>query len=222
MDLRKKVMNKLHPILKPLYQWYTSSPRNYQYKKIRIVIFPGVFHPGLFSSTKVILGFLEQIDLKQKKILELGSGSGLISIFCALREAQVTSSDISEVALLCTLENAKRNGVSLRVVKSNLFDELMGEPFDLIIINPPYYPKVIQSEADYGWFCGEDFEYFRKLFYQLNQIWSPSLQVIINFSEDCRIETIQGIAKNSDFLLVLLLEKKVAGEKNFLFEVRRA
>lgn len=221
MDFRKKVLNTLHPVLKPLLRWYSSRPRVYRYRDIRIQVLPGVFHPGLFFSTKIIIDYLEHfVPLKGKRILELGAGSGLISIFCARKNAIVTSTDLSDVAIACIHQNAQLNRVAIRVVKSDLFDSIAKYVFDVIIINPPYFPRDAQDETELAWFCGSDFSYFRKLFRQLSERDAAPLTLMI-LSEDCQIEQIRNLAGSNNLSFVQVYQKKVAGENNYLFEIRR-
>lgn len=75
-------------------------------------------------------------------VLDLCTGSGCIGISLAkLGQCRsVTLSDLSAEALAVAERNAERNGVSVEIVKSDLFHALQGE-FDLIVSNPPYIPK---------------------------------------------------------------------------------
>ena len=45
-------------ILYPASEKYLSKERSYRYKDISILVFPGVFHPGFFFSTKILLKYL--------------------------------------------------------------------------------------------------------------------------------------------------------------------
>lgn len=84
---------------------------------------------------------LERIGIGEgQKILDLGTGSGCIAVTLALEipSAQVSAVDISEAALVVAGKNAERHGARLRLLRSNWFDELTGECFDLIVANPPY------------------------------------------------------------------------------------
>lgn len=218
MSLLKKILNGFHPILKPISSWYLSKPRKYTYRGIEIKILPGVFHPGLFFSTQVLLEYLEKESLHEKHLLELGAGTGLISIYCTQRGAHVTASDISQVALQAVRENAQANKAPVAVIESDLFDCIDPLDFDTIIINPPYYPKAISSEADRTWYCGERYEYFEKLFDQLKGK-TASLQAIMILSEDCALNKIQSIAKKNSLHLQEIYSSKKWGEWNFVFKI---
>lgn len=72
-----------------------------------------------------------------QSVLEIGTGSGIISLHCAKAGCKVTATDISEKALGCAKINAQINGLDVNLVQSELFSNIEGG-FDLIIFNPPY------------------------------------------------------------------------------------
>jgi release factor glutamine methyltransferase len=203
-----------------LYQWYSAKTRSYTFKKIKIRVFPGVFHPAFFFSTKTLIEFLETQNLNRTKVLELGAGTGLISIYCKLQGAEkVCASDISSSAIENILENIGINNIEVDVVHSDLFEKIDPNAFDIIIINPPYYPKKIKTETDYPWFCGESFEYFEKLFLQLNQKRTVKNKIYMIISEDCDIDKIKKLSiKNNQQLKNIYAVRKL-GEWNYIFSI---
>jgi release factor glutamine methyltransferase len=220
LGLIKKILNGFHPVLKPLVGWYLAVPRFYSYKGIRLKILPGVFHPGLFFSTHVLLRYLTQQNLVAKHVLELGAGSGLISLYLSKQGVRVTASDVSATALQGLRENALANKTVVQIVESDLFDALDVTHFDLIAINPPYYPKAIVSEQDMPWFCGSNFEYFEKLFRQLRYI-TPRHNVLMILSEDCNLSRINSIAYENVLELTPVHKERVWGEWNFIYQIKR-
>src|ERR1051326_4600356 len=94
---------------KPLLVKYLSKTRTYSYKGIVLEVPPEVFHPGFFSSTKILLRYISKEHLEQKKFLEPGAGSGLLSIYAAKKNAIVTSTDINPVAINYLQKNAETN-----------------------------------------------------------------------------------------------------------------
>ena len=217
-----RILKALAPIIKPLILKYLSQTRKYTYKGIKIVVYPGVFHPGFFFSTHFLLRFLSTLNLKNAQVLELGAGSGLISIYCHLKkESIVTASDISAVSVSNIKENAAMNKASISVIQSDLFDNIHSD-FDTIIINPPFYPKDPSSESEYAWYCGKDFEYFTKLFSQLTSKAIRTLSIYMILSEDCLIDRIEAIANQNSFKMDLILEKKIWGERNYIYKVARS
>lgn len=99
----------------------------------------------------------EVIEIAKNKgsinILDIGTGSGAITVSLAkyLENAQVTSVDISEVALEIGERNAINNDVKNRVqfIKSDLFSSLdKNMQFDVIVSNPPYIKREVIDTLD--------------------------------------------------------------------------
>lgn len=217
MNLTKKI---LFSVLSRVYKVYSSKERSYNFEGMKIKIFPGVFHPGFFFSTKFLISQLKNYELKNKNILELGAGSGMISVFCAKNFAVVTASDISKTAIENIIANAKLNNCNITAIHSDLFDLIPNQIFHFIIINPPYFPKDASTESELAWFCGSDFQYYKKLFRQLPNYLFPETIVLMVLSEDCNIETIEEIAKKNNIEMKLKESRKFIGEENFIFQLR--
>jgi release factor glutamine methyltransferase len=208
----------ISPILQKASAVYLKKQRKYSYKDISVWVEPTVFPPFLTISTKLLLEFLDKRELKGKSFLELGCGCGIISILAAKKGAQVTATDINEVALEALAKNAADNAVPIEILPSDLFENLTQKTFDVIVINPPYYPKSPANMAENAWFCGENFEYFERLF---TQLWdfSGSNEIYMILSEDCELDKIKAIALKNEMAFDLVLEKKVATEVNFIFRL---
>ena len=218
--MRKYVKHLAARILVPLTRWYLRKQRSYTYHKIEVKVAAGVFHPGFFYSTKFILEHLEQLPLSGKTLIELGCGSGLISISAARAGAHVTSSDLSPAAIENTKYNAAHNNIKLHVVHSDLFENIKGK-FDYVIINPPYYAKDALNEEQLAWHCGKNFEYFQKLFLQLRDHIHEASSVIMVLTKGCDLESIFSIASKAGFTFQLLAEKNVLFDgKDYLYRIK--
>jgi release factor glutamine methyltransferase len=219
--MRQIIKKIISPFLQKASAFYLSKPRKYTYKDISVWVEPSVFPPFITISTKLLLEFIETLSLKEKTFLELGCGCGIISILAAKKGAKVTATDINATALEALNRNATDNQVQIDIVFSDLFDDLKGTAFDFIIINPPYYPKDPTSIAENAWFCGENFEYFEKLFAQLPGFISDSNEIYMILSEDCKTDTIFAIAEKNDLLVKCILEKTVLKEVNYIFRIEK-
>jgi release factor glutamine methyltransferase len=208
-------------VIFPLSQWYLSKERTFKYKDISIKVLPGVFHPGFFFSTKNLLKFLEEEELLNKSLLELGAGTGLISVFSYKKGADVVASDISLEAIRNIETNTKINNTKVEIIHSDMFEKIPLGIFDYIIINPPFYRKTPLSEKDFAWFAGDDLQYFEKLFKQIPQFINENSKVIVILSEDCEIEEIKSIAFDSPLPLELTEIKRIRTlwEWNYIFKI---
>lgn len=83
---------------------------------------------------------------KQKynpKILDLCTGSGAIAISLKkyVPNSEIIGIDISEKAIEVANKNANKLNVDVKFIKSDLFEKLKKEKFDIIVSNPPYIKK---------------------------------------------------------------------------------
>jgi release factor glutamine methyltransferase len=206
---------------RPLLVRYLSKTRSYRYGDIVLEVPPQVFHPGFFFSTKILMNYINHLELQGKNFLELGCGSGLISIQSAKNTANVTSTDINPVAIEFLRKNADRNKVTLNIILSDLFANIPRQQFDVIAINPPFYKKKPQTELEYAWFCGENGEYFSELFGGLGNYMHEGSEVLMILFEGCDLEMIENMASGNGFNLRCVFTKKNLLEKNFIYKIEK-
>lgn len=99
---------------------------------------PGVaFGTGTHETTRLCLQALEKYVTKDCTMLDVGCGSGILSVAGLLLGAKsATGIDIDELAVKASVENAKLNDVAEKytAIKGNLADEVSGS-FDIITAN---------------------------------------------------------------------------------------
>jgi release factor glutamine methyltransferase len=184
------------------------------------VVLPGIFHPHFTISTRLFLQYLEKQVLENKSFLELGCGTGIISILAAKNGAHVLASDINPLAIENVMQNATHNNVKISTYTSDLFTNIPKQHFNYIVINPPFYPKAPKNINEEAWFCGEGFEYFEKLFSTIGQYFNSQSEVLMILSEDCEINYIEKIALKNQVVFSTVLEKKKWGERNYIFKLK--
>ena len=140
--------------------------------------FKDVYSPS--DDSYLILDFLKKTITDYKfddlpiqevtKILDMGTGTGIIAIFLEMVKSQIISfrskiyaSDILPNAIYCAKLNEKLNNLDHRIefIESNLFEsfpKVLNHSFDIIIFNPPYLPSIENSpnlNKDYTWNGGD-------------------------------------------------------------------
>ncbi len=219
--MRQTILRLFGKPIRRSVRWYLSKPRDFKFHDIRISVRPGVFHPGFFFSTRFILHFLGSQKIKGKRLLDLGCGSGVISIFSQRRGAIVTAVDVNPEAVQNTLENSMRNNTEVSAFVSDLFDSIPPTLFDWIVVNPPYYPVDAKTDEEKAWNCGQNHEYFERFFAQLAGYISSESKVLMILSDVCDLERIFDIASSKNFRFEKISEKSVwADGKNYLYFIK--
>ena len=220
--MKKFVQKLIHPFYKRYHFWYHRKPRKYVFDRVYTWVQPSVFSPINTVSTKVFLDYISTLNLSGKKVLELGCGSGIISIQSAFQGAHVTASDIHEIAVKSVVKTAQDQNLLVTGIVSDLFNELLGVSFDYIFINPPYYPKNPHNLEENAWFCGENFDFFEKLFIQLSVLELDKTQVLMILSNACDLDQISSKAEKEQLELNEVHKVKLTFETNSIYRVVKA
>lgn len=121
--------------------------KSFTFKQFEIRQSKNVFRVG---TDGVLLGSLVNVD-NASKVLEVGTGTGLISLMLAQRNSQADflGIDINEEAVNLTKNNFENSPFHLRLKNSHQdFKNFESdEKFDLIVSNPPYFEES-DSEKD--------------------------------------------------------------------------
>jgi len=88
----------------------------------------------------LILDALSNYTLTNVEVLDVGTGSGLLGLFCAQEGAFVTVTDIHDSILEHVLLASSKLGLRVKATKSDLFSNVV-ERFDIVLFNPPYLPS---------------------------------------------------------------------------------
>jgi len=84
---------------------------------------------------------LKRVIKKGTKVLEVGTGTGILAFEASKIARHIDAVDINPDALNFVKEQIKAlNFNNINVFQSNLFDNIAGK-YDLIVFNPPYLPE---------------------------------------------------------------------------------
>ncbi len=155
--------------------------------------------------------------LPSGRILEVGCGTGLISILCRKMGHPVEAVDINPAAVECTLANAKRNGIELWAHVSDLFSSVTGK-FDTVIFNPPYLPVEEEVPGFEQWAGGPDgFKVVRRFLTDLPRFMDKGGKCYIVLSDLADIDLF--MSESRDFSFRTVASTKLFFERLLLMEV---
>lgn len=140
------------------------------------------------------INIVKDKKIETPKILDIGSGSGVIGITMALEieNSKVLGIDVSDVAIEISNKNREiLKAKNIKIIKSNLFENVSFKEFNMIISNPPYISRDeidVMSENTLTWepeealfaeneglyfyneICDKGYEYLQKEGYLLFEI----------------------------------------------------
>ncbi len=158
------------------------------------------FHNALFLVNQNVLiprpetELLVEMAVSHKEtgsILDMCTGSGCIGISVkkALPQAHVVLADISKAALDIAYKNMIKNKVNVEIIESDLFANLSGRRFDLIVCNPPYIstteyealdPSVIRYEPQLALLSGPSgLEVYEKIAAEARKYMYPEARLLL-------------------------------------------
>jgi release factor glutamine methyltransferase len=182
----------------------------------RLVILPTVFWEPL-DTTSLRKLIRETPLVRGKKILEIGTGSGLVSLCCVQAGAtEVVATDVNQNAIECARMNAERLGfdskLNVRLVdtkNAKAFAVIRtDEQFDLIISNPPWEegtPKSIDQYALYD----PNFELLKSLLTEARTHLTPGGELYLAYGCVTAIRLLEKLSDEIGYQYTVLDDRKL-------------
>ncbi len=183
----EKKLNKQIPIQQVLKKAYFYNREFYITKNVLI---PRPETEELVNQTIKLINNSK----KQIKILDIGTGSGVIAITLEkeLKNTKITATDISKKALKVAKKNQKIHNTNIKFKKTNLYQGIK-DKFDVIISNPPYIDKtsktvekqVKQNEPHLALFAKENgLFYYKEIIKNIKQIINKNHIIAFEIGEN--------------------------------------
>ncbi len=132
----------LHERMKGKPSQYITRRQEFYGREFRVS--PDVLIPR--PETELLVETLLRLRPKPGKLVDAGTGSGIIAVTLALEShADAIATDISSGALSIARDNAVKLGVGVQFVQADLLTPFADESFDIVISNPPY---VAENDRD--------------------------------------------------------------------------
>lgn len=186
--------------------------KSLMFKNLKIEMHPDVYEPAedtflLIDSIKLSLG---------NSVFEVGSGTGLIALYCSSLGANVVCCDINPIAVELIKKNYLINQKFLRgnfdVRIGSLFSVLnYKDSFDVIIFNPPYLPTIKKDlVGGSGWFDmavsgGIDgLNIIKRFINQVSGFLRKNGRIYFVFSSLSDIDKLESIIKKNNFIFEIV------------------
>jgi ribosomal protein L11 methyltransferase len=114
-----------------------SFHENLQEYPYQITIDPKMsFGTGHHSTTALMIKYMKEIDFRNKRVLDMGSGTGILAIFAKMLGAsEITAIDIDEWAVANAAENFKLNDIPDFELLLGGAESIPSRKFDIILAN---------------------------------------------------------------------------------------
>ena len=179
------------------------------------------------ETEEIVDKFLKEAPEKALKVLDIGTGTGVIGITIKKERPQddVTAIDLSKEALLVAKENGESLHANVRFLLGDLTEPIKKEKFDIVISNPPYIgvdekkymdDSVLNYEPELALFAeNEGLAVYQRLAKELPSILKPNGQIYLEIGFK------QGSAVKALFLEAfptadVTIEKDMSGQDRLL------
>jgi ribosomal protein L11 methyltransferase len=119
-------------VIRPTWEPYEAAPGD-----LVIDLDPGqAFGTGEHPTTQSVLALMERVDFADRRVLDLGTGSGVLAIAAMLLGARsAVGTDVEAVAVEVARENARSNGFEIDFRAGEGFDPVPEPEFDVVLSN---------------------------------------------------------------------------------------
>ena len=220
IDQKELILNDNKNILKQQIEEYeTKINRLKQNEPIKYILGKAYFlNKEYYVDKKVLiprpeteylvietLNLIKEYNIPIKKVLEIGTGSGIIAISLKQlnKDLIITATDISKDALEVAKINATKHNVDINFEQKDILNDIKGK-YDLLISNPPYLKidskniekQVLENEPHIALFAKDNgLYYYQEILNNSKQVLNKQNLISFEIGEEEQEEIIK-IVKN--------------------------
>ncbi len=155
---------------------------------------------------------------KGEKVLEIGTGSGIIAMYASKMTEKIVATDINFDAIELAEKNFIANDIhNIQLLFGNLFEPVKNEKFDVVLFNLPYLPteecEILEDNLNYAFDGGLDGRKITDQF--LNQVKH-------HLNDGGRVQLIQSSLSNIEESISRLnslgFKAEITASERFFFE----
>lgn len=223
MKLRQKVRPLLFRLLYPLHMYFNRDSRQTRVDGLSLRVEPQVFDPGRHFSSKILARYLLRLDLAERQLLDMGTGSGIIGITAAQKGASVIAVDINPAAAQLAAVNAQALQVAdkMHVLCGDLFAPLKDVlPFDWIVFNPPFFPRPSTRAVQAAYHAGENYATITRFLQEAKSFLAPAGRILLILSSDMNLFELQAMFDRQNYRVAHCEIKPHLFEQFYLVQLR--
>lgn len=185
--------------------------------EITVCGLPLTIETGVYRTSGDSELMIESVRIdRHEKFLEIGCGSGVVSLALAGRAANGVGVDINELAVKNSQLNADNLKIeNVRFIKLNVFEQVEGR-FDVIVCNPPYNNHAARDAIDCMFWDTND-AMKRAFFKDVDRFLKPDGRIYFGWADfaDLDVELPYQLAGQHGFVLTKTYKKPRKGLFNF-------
>jgi methylase of polypeptide subunit release factors len=205
-----------------VFEWRRT--RTARVAGFRLIVYPTVFHPSWFLTSKFFANFIGRLDFSGKHVADVGTGSGVLALAAARAgAASVLAIDVNPKAVQSVIENAPANGLGdcVEAICSDLFWSVPEHRrFDVILFSPPSFPGEPREIADRAWHAGPGYRDILPVFEQARARIAPGGSFYILLSSDSDLGLVGATIERAGFHARLVDRASILIEAFLLYELR--
>lgn len=208
MDQKKAWQKQVLKVYKKIKEH--KNPYEIEVNGLKITVFPNVFSPKYFVDSS---WFAKELPLivEKNSLLEIGTGTGIISLSCALKGADVTFTDLNEDAIKNAKYNFEKHKLKFENYEGDIYEAIPKEKkYDFIFWAHPFN-KGTNPNEDILLKAGFDFNYesLEKYISETENHLSNNGRLLLGTGDFADLDYINTLSENNNRKMTLLKQTEL-------------